>query len=1056
MVRLEIKLLGEIEVSLDGQLVKFPTQKAKELFAYLVLHHQSAHPRAPLAGLLWPETDEARAKANLRQTLARLRKMLGPENELWIVASPGALRFHAKDAWTDVAEFERLLQSPDRVSLDQAVALYRGPFLSGFYEDWVLIEQERLQTLYREALEQLAELHRANGAYEKAIPIWKQALQAVPWHERAHRELMTLYALAGDRAAALRQFSEYENALQRELSATPLPETRVLYEQLLRGAPLKAAREEPLVLPRETPFVGRERELATLRAIWQNVLQGQGQAVLIGGEVGVGKTTCVEHFLSVIGASPLRGAAPASGRGLPYQPLLQAARMGMEGTTTEVLARLPILWRSELAQFFGELHERFPELSPNPELDPAPGKTRWFDALTGFFSLLAHERPLVLFLDDLHWADDATLEYLGHLVGAKQLASPLLLIGTYRNDDALPGSRLRTWLDRLGPGRAYHPLTLSRLSPEETDLFLARWLGVGTRDAASLLYDETEGNPFFLRELTHSLIRSGALGQDDAGQWKLAVSEIGTEHLPESLRELMRASLRRAPERAQQLLALGAVIGRAFDLSVLKLVLRQPEEKLLDNLDRLRRIGLIVEREGRYQFYHELLRQVLYDELSADRKRLWHREIGQALEELYPQELDTLAGELAEHFEQAQQREKAGTYAMQAGMRAQKVYAYGEALKFFTRALKLFERLQPLSLAQRQKKLTLLSAYTSGFPTISDLKPALEEMEAAVSEMMALAQELGDDTKRCETYVQQARVELARGRREAARNALHQALSISQAVSKSALAKFLEQIGRLYRQLGEYGEALPVHHRLAQIGAELGDCDVQGKAQADIAVIQLFVGQLAEARQNMERARQLVEATGNRRLQASVLNNLGVILRELGRYESAQSCYEQAYQLMSALGDQRGAGIVLINWGGLASDQGRYEEALGYFERVLSTLHLPGLKGLEIEAYSEKGRAHLARGDLGLALEFSGRAVHILDSEGGISTEAERFYFTHYKILRAQQKTDEARIYLQKAYERLRSIADHISDEALRRSFLENVSINREIIEAWEAAQQPH
>lgn len=283
MARLEIKLLGEIEVSLDRHSVKFPTQKTTELFAYLAVHHRHAHPRVQVAGLLWPDSDEERARANLRQTLSRLRKTLGPENELWIVASSGALRFHAKDVWIDVAEFEKLTQAltpdlspdpspkgggefplpfreggqggrsadgPEVKALECALALYRGPFLTGVYEDWVLIEQERLQTLYLEALEQLAHVYTERRDYNQAIKMWQRMLREIPWHEQAHRQLIELYALQGDRAAALRQYEEYAEVVQRELHAAPLPEMRALYERLAQGIPLHAVPEQPPVRER--------------------------------------------------------------------------------------------------------------------------------------------------------------------------------------------------------------------------------------------------------------------------------------------------------------------------------------------------------------------------------------------------------------------------------------------------------------------------------------------------------------------------------------------------------------------------------------------------------------------------------------------------------------------------------------------------------------------------------------------------------------------------------------------------------------------------------------
>jgi DNA-binding SARP family transcriptional activator len=1060
MARVEIKLFGEVEVSWEGQLLSFPTQKATELFAYLVVHCGHAHPRASLAALLWPESDEEKARANLRQTLARLRRTLARAECLRF--SGGAVQFRTDDCWCDVLEFERALSQsaarPTVEALEAAAALYRGPFLAGFYEDWVVIEQERLRTLYVEALEQLADLYTEQRAHRQAIATWRRVLREIPWHERAHRELMTLYALSGDRAAALHQYDEYVRILQNELDAKPLPEMRALYERLVRGAPIVSP--TVIELAPEVPFVGRERELSTLKALWQNVQRGQGQAIFIGGEVGVGKTTFVQKFIREggQGGRSLQGAAYASDSALPYQPLLQAVRAGLKRISDETWAQLPAPWRGELAQFVPELQEKFPDLAPNPRLPPAQGKARWFAALTGFFELLARERPLILFFDDLQWADDATLEYLGHLVGVKN-SLPLLVIGTYRSEDALEGSRLRAWLDTLGPGRAFHPLTLTRLSQEETHLLLEQWLGAMAREAVPVLYDETAGNPLFVRELAHSLIRGGALSQDDTGQWHLTVAEISAAHLPESLRELIRASLRRAPERAQRLLEPLAVIRRACELPVLRELLPQSPERLLDQLEELRKVGLIVEQEGRYQFHHELARQIVYESLSTDRKKLWHKKIGQALEVLYPESSDELSGELAEHFERAQLREKAIAYAMRAGARAARSYAYGAAQRFYAKAIELFdalEREKTLSMQWQRTRLELYRRYLSRevFPTIYDLRNSSEQIQNVIAQMIATAEKLNDLEALCEAHQHRARVELAWGRLQEAQESMQRALSVAHRTQHPAvIADALQGVASLRARCGEYQQAVQDFQRYVDALIPLGDARRLGYALNDLALAQRACGEFAQAQQSLAKAdeqfRQMSDLWG----QAAVSDNMGCILRDLGRYAEAQSYLERALELNRATGDQRGIGCSLVDLGVLRNDQGDYAGALEYLDRVVELLDQPGMKGLAIEAFSEKARAHLGRGEIGLARECSTRAMELLEAHGGVIEQPYRFYFTHARVLEQSGQGDAARHYLERAWAQLQRVAQQIPDENLREHFLKGVPTNRQIAQAWAAAQ---
>jgi predicted ATPase/DNA-binding SARP family transcriptional activator len=1084
---LHIKLLGRFQVERDGvALTAFHSQKTQSLFAYLIIHRDRAHLRSVLADLFWGESDEARAQANLRHALYSLRRTIeGPEGRFgrYILTEGSAVRFYTDSPYRlDTEQFEQTLESAQSAPveerpqlLQQAIALYQGDLLPGFYDDWVVIKQEHLRELYLHALKELAAQCTEQKDYSHAIEWARRALAANPLQEDLHRALMQLHLLVGNRTGALQQYSECESVLHRELNAVPLPETRALYEKLVQGKSLESI--SPNDLPPEMPFIGRERELEALHRLWTNALEGQGQAVFIGGEIGVGKTSFVQRFLEDLTPQPpslgeglgvrpyiLRGAAYALGSELPYQPLLQAVRQGLQSCSSAKLAELSALARRELAQFFSEIQEQFPELKPNPPLPPAQAKARWFAALTSFFELLARERPLVLFLDDLHWADGATLEYLGHLVGAKH-AMPLLVIGTYRTEEASEGSRLRTWLDKLGPGRSYRPLTLPRLSQKETHWLVERLLAGTVRELPLQLYHETEGNPLFLTEFVRALVQSGILRQDREDRWQLTIAEIGPAYWPENLRELIEASLRRAPIRAQSLLGPLAVIGQTAELPVLRELLHQSEARLLERLDELCRVGLIVKREGRYQFYHEMVRQVVYEGLNTDRKKLWHRKAGQVLEMLYQDHLDELSGELTEHFERAQMWEKAAAYAERAGMRAVKFYAYNEALKFFTKALKIFEQWQahqPLNASLKKKKLELLTHYTdkSIFLSISDIVPMREKMQAAVAEMIALAKKLGDERQLCEAYRREYRLDLTLGRREAAQDALRRALEISYKLVRgktpdASVAEILESTADMHSQLFQFRQAQEDYQRASNIWATLGDARRQGHTLYQIAIIRYFFGQFAQAQQSIEEAHQHFTTAGDLHGQASAFNFLGAyILREMGELTRAQACCEQAYALMKTAGDQRGIAVALSNLGTIHTDQKHYDEGLRYFEQTLLMLDTFGMKGIALEAFSEKAQAHLGRGELALALNCSMQAIRLLEEQHGIKWQAERIYFTHFQTLQANQRHEEAKAYLSKAYLELCRVTNQIQEQGLRKDFLKNVPINRQIMQAWETAQR--
>ncbi len=1078
MARLRVQLLGGFQVERDGvALTAFHSQKAQSLLAYLLVYRDRAHPRSVLATLFWGESDEARAQANLRNALYSLRHMLeGPKGRFgqYILTEGGAVRFHPKSSYAlDVAEFEETIESAlhtageERATLlTKAIALYKGDLLPGFYDDWVVIEQEHLRELYLQALKELVAYHAEHREYSAAILWARRVISVSPLQEEMHRALMQLYALTGDRTAALHQYVECEAVLQKELNAAPLPETQALYKKLLRGAPVEAVPKEIPKLP-AVPFVGRGRELTTLKTLWQNVQHGQGQAIFISGEIGVGKTTLVQHFIEHIaipppapprngeGSSPfppreggqgvrsLQGAASASGSALPYQSLLHVVRAGLKRISDETLAQLPTLWRSELAQLVPELHEKFPDLAPNPQLPPAQGKARWFAALTGLFELLTREHPLILVFDDLQWADEATLEYLSHLT-AQLKELHILLIGTYRSEDAPAGSQLRAWLDKLGPGRSYHALTLPRLSQEETNSLVEGLLAGAGRELPQQLYHETQGNPLFLTELARALVQSGVLLQDHEGRWQLTTEELSAPHWPENLRELIHASLRRAPTRAQRLLEPLAV--RACELPVLRELLHQPAERLLNRLDELRKVGLIVEQEGRYQFHHELARHIVYESLSTDRKKLWHKKIGQALEGLYPERLDELSGDLAQHSEQAHIWKKAISYAERAGTHAQNIYAHSEAVKFFTKAVELSQKIGDHH-SQSQNLNNIGKTYIS----VGKYPEALSCYQRALQ----ICRQSGDRQGEGRTLNNIGVVYQEQGQYEEALRCYQQTLAICRELGiRRGEGISLNNIGNIYYFWGEYEKALAHHQQAVEIRRELGDRQGERISLDNVGAVYQSLGRYDQALSVHQGALEISLELGDRRGEGDSLENISVLWVSVGKPQEALDFAERSLKIRREIEDRRGQGYCLYMLGHCSRDRGNPREALERYQAARALFEELGLKAEYLLALSAESIAYLQLKHLPEALACSSEALGLLEGGQTCATPQE-VYFHHFEILSAHaDRGAEAHVYLQKAYDEVMKCAEKITERESRESFLKNVPINRQILHAWEAAQR--
>jgi len=330
MTHLSLSLLGPFRASLDGQpITGFRANKVRALLAYLAMAAGRPHARTALAGLLWPERPERAALDSLRTALATLRTAICDRGATppFLLITHETVQFNAaSDCWLDVAAFrqgvESIHSSPSaRERLEKAVDLYRGDFLQGFavrgsheYEDWMLLQRERLQRLVLATLRRLIDVYRASGELERACRIaWRQ-VELAPWKEEAHRSLMRLLALTGQRGAALAQYQACRRALAQELGVEPAEETVRLYEQIQAGEVELAA--PPPNRERETPpghpaflkpqsgtdrrarsaFVARERELEHLDGCLENALSGQGQVIFVTGEAGTGKTALVRAF----------------------------------------------------------------------------------------------------------------------------------------------------------------------------------------------------------------------------------------------------------------------------------------------------------------------------------------------------------------------------------------------------------------------------------------------------------------------------------------------------------------------------------------------------------------------------------------------------------------------------------------------------------------------------------------------------------------------------------------------------------------------------------------
>ena len=727
MPTLCLYLLGSLDVTWDEQVLpKPPTLKSQSLLAYLASHRERAHPRSQLAGLLWGDRPEQKARASLSTSLWHIRRCL-PDEE-FLIGDPHSVQFNPEvDVWLDTEEFIARSANGNTRELEAAVALYRGDFLEAFYDEWVVEERYRLAVRCCEALARLMHRQEAEGQYHAALETAGRLLERDPLREDAHCLAMRAYCRLGQRSGALEQYRRCREALLEELGVEPAAETRQYYQAILEGrveigrpTPAGAVRREtvvtaagagdPLDVAAVSPLVGREEELRKLHGHWRRALAGQGGLLLVRGEAGVGKTRLLREFAARPPSQAERvlwGRCYEFERLLPYQPIVEA----LQGCRAYLNATdVPDWARREVGRLLPEAGEQHGRLSERGQ--PEPEEALLFEGVVAFLGSLAGERPCLLVVEDLHWASESTLQMLHYLVRHLP-GKPVVLVGTYRPEAVGLAHALRGMARRLGREGLSQVLDLHRLGAEAVEELVVAMSGAGEAvlPLARRLHADTDGNPFFLMETIKALFSSGAL-RLEGGIWRGDYGRISKDDIPlaSTVSQAIHARSARLAPQVQKALRLASVLGREFDFDLLNAVLGQGEEATLEALDDLLRHRLIEEGSGPagrdYAFSHHKIREVIYAGIPKRRRQHAHARVGAAMEALRGTETEGLAAELAHHYEQGRHVDgalvdKAIHYQLLAGDQSRLAYAHEEAVAQYERALALLQEKEDWSGAAR-------------------------------------------------------------------------------------------------------------------------------------------------------------------------------------------------------------------------------------------------------------------------------------------------------------------------------------------------------------------
>ncbi len=663
---MRIELCGNLSVEVGGQDVgaELPGRQGRLLLGYLVAKRGEPVHRDELIEVVWQGRLPSAPEASLSSLLTGVRRALGAQaltgrSVLTLTLPP--------DAWIDVEAARAATRDAEAAlaggepaqALDgarAALALTEQPVLAELKGQWVEHLRAEVAQLRCDLLETAARAALEVSEPVVAERLARSVIELEPYRESGYGLLMEALARAGNVAEALLTFDHVRVMLREELGVPPAPALTALHARLLGAAPRAAAAPSavpdvplPPIVQRndQRRFVAREPELRRLRERWDLACQGQGALVLVTGEPGIGKTRLVARFAAEAQAG---GGYVAHGRSdeetvVPYQPFVETLR--------HLSAHLDLRALDE------PLAEALRPLLPGGAVgEPeANGRYALFEAAAALLERVARMRPLLLLLEDVHWADKPTLLLLRQLVRHAE-AAPIMVLATYSDADLAPAAPLQRVLSDLRRDQVLERISLTGLDVAATAAL------AGTDVDAAHLREYTSGNPFFIEET----LRAGGC-------------------VPERVSEMLVHRFERLRPATLELLTLASVLGRDFALEPLERLAERPIEEVLGALEEAADAGLIVEEQvGRFSFCHALVRDAVYERPVASRRRLMHLRAGEALERATGA-TDATAAELAHHFHLAGGDLRAAHYGVEAGEQAARAYAFEEASAHFERAL---------------------------------------------------------------------------------------------------------------------------------------------------------------------------------------------------------------------------------------------------------------------------------------------------------------------------------------------------------------------------------
>ncbi|MFO8109967.1 MAG: tetratricopeptide repeat protein [Thermoplasmata archaeon] len=703
---------------------------------------------------------------------------------------------------------------------------------------------------------------------------------------------------------------------------------------------------------KEDIFIDRKEEMAVLKSSLKEASEEGGKVFFVKGDPGIGKTRLLEEFEKHASSEDfifLSGRAYFESSD-PYLPFKKA----FEGTK--------------------DLDHSMDIIYPDEKRTKAEDKNMFdYHRRTTFFEItkdirhMIDKKPMVIFLDDIQWADSATLQLI-HYLSENLETSPLLLIAAFRPQDVNMNTLLKEIVQRMRRVGTYEEIELKPLKWKHTKEIISNMLGVSRTppEFVRLLYELSQGNPLFIKECVKSLIEEGNL-DPKRNRYPKDPRHVT---IPNIIVSIIERRFSQLSEETLKMLQIGCIIGEEIPFDLLLKVCGMDELDAFDHIDIL--LGTSIWKElpdqDKFAFSHALVHLAAYNRISDIKKRKLHKAVAEKLEELYEEDIEKHHSKLAKHFERAGMIDRSISYYYKAGKSAETVYAQEDALEMYQNALRLWDG------EDKEPGMKLMES-------LGDVNSLLGDISSCKKYYERILDETDNEVTEQRMYRKLARLCETQGDFRRVKELVDKGLD-SYKKDNIEACRLYEIRGWTLMQTGDFQGAEEMFITERRLSEDLGDRKALSDSNHNLGTLMVYKANYDDARRYLKDALRIREKIGDKKSIAKSLNNLGVVYKCTGDIEDALETYQRCLEIEKEIGDRGGIAATSANLGTLQYMNNNPKEAGENFDHALEIFRGIGDKMGVAMAYNNLGIVQLAMGDLESALEYQKRGLELRKNVG--------------------------------------------------------------------------